>query len=220
MPASVGLDADGRPADACAALQEAGRAAARTRCARRCATGSSVEGEGKAESLFLAASLRAARLAEGLQAALDDALADLPIPKVMQYQLADGWTSVEFVRPAHGLVALHGADVVPVHGARPRRRPHDPGPPLRGARPRDRAARRRQLRRASCATRARCIASFAERRAEIVRQLARRRRPRQGLAPIDDAGLLDEVTALVERPNVLPAQFEPEFLAVPPDAWS
>ena len=32
----------------------------------------------------------------------------------MSYQLADGWTSVHFVRPAHGLVALHGADVVPV----------------------------------------------------------------------------------------------------------
>ncbi len=38
----------------------------------------------------------------------------LPIPKVMQYQLADGWTSVSFVRPAHGLVALHGSEVVPV----------------------------------------------------------------------------------------------------------
>jgi glycyl-tRNA synthetase beta chain len=32
----------------------------------------------------------------------------------MSYQLADGWTSVNFVRPAHGLVALHGAEVVPV----------------------------------------------------------------------------------------------------------
>ena len=33
----------------------------------------------------------------------------------MRYQLDDGWTEVEFVRPAHGLVALHGADVVPVN---------------------------------------------------------------------------------------------------------
>ena len=30
------------------------------------------------------------------------ALAKLPIPKVMTYQLADGWTDVNFVRPAHG----------------------------------------------------------------------------------------------------------------------
>ena len=58
--------------------------------------------------------LESATLADGLQKALDEALARLPIPKVMQYQLEDGWTNVHFVRPAHGLVALHGADLVPV----------------------------------------------------------------------------------------------------------
>jgi hypothetical protein len=58
------------------------------------------------------------------------------------------------------------------------------------------------------------IASFAERRAEIVRQLAAAA-ARAGGKPIDDDALLDEVTALVERPNVLIGQFEPEFLAVP-----
>jgi hypothetical protein len=70
--------------------------------------------EGKAETLFWTTSERGATLAAGLQCALDAALAALPIPKVMSYQLADGWTSVHFVRPVHGLVALHGADVVPV----------------------------------------------------------------------------------------------------------
>ena len=48
-------------------------------------------------------------LQDGLQKALEEALAKLPIPKVMTYQLADGWDSVNFVRPAHGLVALHGS---------------------------------------------------------------------------------------------------------------
>ena len=57
---------------------------------------------------------KGATLADGLQKALDEAIAKLPIPKVMTYQLADGWTNVNFVRPAHGLVALHGAEVVPV----------------------------------------------------------------------------------------------------------
>ena len=71
--------------------------------------------DGKSETLFLDARRSPARsLADGLQRALDRALAQLPIPKVMQYQLADGWTSVSFVRPAHGLVALHGDEVVPV----------------------------------------------------------------------------------------------------------
>jgi glycyl-tRNA synthetase beta chain len=58
------------------------------------------------------------------------------------------------------------------------------------------------------------IASFDARRAEIVRQLAEAA-AKEGLTPIDDEALLDEVTALVERPNVLTCQFEPEFLAVP-----
>src|SRR5687767_13708297 len=46
--------------------------------------------------------------------ALKDSLAILLIPTVMTYQLADGWSDVKFVRPAHGLVALHGSEVVPI----------------------------------------------------------------------------------------------------------
>ena len=60
------------------------------------------------------------------------------------------------------------------------------------------------------------IASFAERRAEIVRQLAAAASA-EGLTPIDDDALLDEVTALVERPQVMLCRFEEAFLAVPPE---
>jgi glycyl-tRNA synthetase beta subunit len=58
------------------------------------------------------------------------------------------------------------------------------------------------------------IASFAERRAEIAAPAGRGAAARRGGggAPIEDDALLDEVTALVERPNVLVCQFEPEFL--------
>ena len=84
-------------------------AAARVQC----------EGEGDAAMLYLDTVQPGAALADGLQKALEGAIAQLPIPKVMTYQLAQGtplpgWDSVQFVRPAHGLVALHGADVVPV----------------------------------------------------------------------------------------------------------
>jgi glycyl-tRNA synthetase beta chain len=58
------------------------------------------------------------------------------------------------------------------------------------------------------------IASFAERRAEIARQL-QLAAAKEGLQPIEDEALLDEVTALVERPNVLTCHFEQEFLDVP-----
>jgi glycyl-tRNA synthetase beta chain len=169
--------------------------------------------DGKAEALFFDSVVKGATLAEGLQKALADTLAKLPIPKVMQYQLADGWTSVNFVRPAHGLVALHGDEVVTVHalGLVSGRNTHghrfeasvDPVE-LRDA---DHYAQQLQEQGA-------VIAGFDARRAEIERQLAAAA-AQQGLKPIDDAALLDEVTALVERPNVLLCRFEEEFLAVP-----
>jgi glycyl-tRNA synthetase beta chain len=169
--------------------------------------------DGKAEALFLDSQVAGATLAEGLQKALDDALAKLPIPKVMGYQLADGWSTVHFVRPAHGLVALHGAEVVDIAtlGLKSGRSTH-------GHRfealvdevvLRDADSYAEQLE-----TEGAVIAGFDARRAEIVRQLDAAAAA-QGLKPIDDDALLDEVTALVERPNVLTCQFEPEFLAVP-----
>ncbi|MGI9154912.1 MAG: glycine--tRNA ligase subunit beta, partial [Rubrivivax sp.] len=58
----------------------------------------------------------------------------------------------------------------------------------------------------------------AERKAEIARQLAAAAaQVGGGVQPIEDEALLDEVTALVERPNVLVCQFEREFLGVPPE---
>jgi len=65
--------------------------------------------DGKNEALFYDSIAAGIPLAEGLQRALESAMAKLPIPKVMTYPLADGWTTVNFVRPVHGLVALHGA---------------------------------------------------------------------------------------------------------------
>ncbi len=168
--------------------------------------------DGKAEALFFDSLVAGVSLQDGLQKALLHALSSLPIPKLMQYQLADGWSSVNFVRPAHGLMALHGADVVAVevlgltsgrvtHGHR-----FEASTPSIELRHADSYAE--QLRDEGAV-----IASFAGRRAEIAKQLASR--APQGLVPIEDAALLDEVTALVERPNVLLCQFEAEFLDVP-----
>jgi len=86
--------------------------------------------DGKAEALFYDSMVNGATLADGLQKALLETIAKLPIPKVMSYQLQSdcelpGWTSVSFVRPAHGLVALHGSEVVPVQALGLRiRQPH------------------------------------------------------------------------------------------------
>jgi glycyl-tRNA synthetase beta chain len=169
--------------------------------------------DGKAEALFWDSLQRGATLAQGLQKALDETLAKLPIPKVMTYQLAHGWTDVKFVRPAHGLVALHGSDVVPVQalglaaGRTTRGHRFEAAQPEISIESADSYAA--QLRDQGAV-----IASFAERRAEISRQL-KGAADALSLTPIDDDALLDEVTALVERPNVLTCAFEAEFLAVP-----
>ncbi len=209
MPVSVGLTAAAAPTAALLKKLAALRADASAvpRLQRRM--------DGKSETLFLDAVAAGAPLAEGLQRALDRALAQLPIPKLMQYQLADGWTSVSFVRPARGLVALHGDEVVAVRalGLDAGRTTH--GHRFEGRRApivlSDAASYEAQLRDEGAV-----IASFAARRAEILRQLQAAAAAAQ-LAQVDDEALLDEVAALVELPNVLTCRFDAEFLAVPPE---
>lgn len=214
MPVAVGLDASGQPTPAL--LKRLGALGA---------DASAVPGlkramDGKAEALFYESTAKGATLAEGLQKALAEAIAKLPIPKVMSYQLESGcelpgWTSVSFVRPAHGLVALHGDAVVPIEalGLKAGRETH--GHRFEAAVDpvvlRDANSYALQLQEDGAV-----IASFEARRAEIARQLAAAAvKAGGGSVPIDDDALLDEVTALVERPNVLVCSFEREFLEVP-----
>ncbi|QIL42986.1 glycine--tRNA ligase subunit beta [Acidovorax sp. HDW3] len=209
MPVAVGLAADGQ---ATPALLK--------KLAALGADASAVAGlkrvhDGKAEVLYFESTAQGATLAEGLQKALDEALAKLPIPKVMRYQLQDGWSSVHFVRPAHGLVALHGSSVVPVQALGLTAGSHTQGHRFEAkASPvvlQNADSYAQQLRDEGAV-----IASFAERRAAIAEQLQQAAaQVGGGVRAIEDEALLDEVTALVERPNVLVCQFEEEFLAVP-----
>ena len=214
MPVAVGLTADGAPTPALIKkLQALG------------ADASAVDGlkramDGKAEALFFERTVAGARLQEGLQKALLEAIAKLPIPKVMTYQLESGcaqpgWTSVSFVRPAHGLVTLHGADVVAVEALGLQSGNSTHGHRFEAAVDpvvlADADSYAATLQKDGAV-----IASFAERRAEIVRQLnAAAAQVGGGVRAIEDEALLDEVTALVERPNVLVCEFEKEFLGVP-----
>ena len=209
LPVSVGLDARGNPTPVLL-----------KKLAGLGADASVVSGlkraiEGKAETLFLDKVVAGVTLAAGLQQALDEALQKLPISKRMSYQEADGWTSVTFVRPAHGLLALHGADVVPVkalalmagrdtHGHR-----FEARSPVITVREAD--SYENQLE-----SEGGVLPSFGQRRAELQRQLQEKAKA-EGLVPATDDALLDEVTALVENPNVLLCRFPPEFLVVPPE---
>ncbi|CAG0939762.1 glycyl-tRNA synthetase beta chain [Gallionellaceae bacterium] len=209
MPASVGLDAAGQATPALLKkLAALGVGAEVVPQLRR-------EGEGKAESLVYDSRQPGATLAEGLRLALQETLAKLPIPKVMTYQLADGWDSVQFVRPAHRLVALHGTEVVPVSvlGLQA-------GRTTQGHRF-EAASAALEIRdadsyEAQMESEGAVLPGFEKRRAEIVRQLAEAAaKVGGGMKTIEDDALLDEVTALVERPNVLLCQFDAQFLEVP-----
>lgn len=211
MPVSVALDAQGRATPALVKkLQSLGLGESAVSGLRRAQ-------DGKAEALFHDSEVRGATLAEGLQKALAESLARLPIPKVMTYQLADGWTDVKFVRPAHGLVALYGSAVLPVRALGLTAGDTTQGHRFEASAPALRVAHAdsyaETLEREGAV-----IASFERRRAEIVRQLAQAAAGvGGGVQPIEDAALLDEVTALVERPNVLLCAFDQAFLDVPPE---
>ena len=203
MPASVGLDASGKATPALLKkLQSLGLDENAV---------SQLKNENN--TLFLDALQAGVTLQDGLQKALDEALAKLPIPKVMTYQLADGWSSVNFVRPAHGLVAMHGSSVISINTLG-----LQSGNTTSGHRF---EAKNKKITLNHADTYAEqllnegaVIASFAARKAEITKQL-NAAAAKENLKPIDDDALLDEVTALVERPNVLLGQFEEIYLEVP-----
>ncbi|MFL9897648.1 glycine--tRNA ligase subunit beta [Paraburkholderia fungorum] len=165
--------------------------------------------DGKAEAFFLRYAAPGATLAEGLQAALDETLAKLPIPKVMTYQRPDG-TNVQFVRPVHRLTTLHGEQVVPVSAL--------------GVDADDTTLGHRflsegfvQIQHADSYAdtlmhKGRVVANFADRKETIRTHLLAQAEGDQVVMP---ESLLDEVTSLVEWPVVYACRFEEEFLQVP-----
>ena len=214
MPVSVGLDAQGQATPALLKkLGALGFDAAVVAQLQR-------TGEGKAEVLMLDQTVDGMGLVSGLQLALEHALAKLPIPKVMSYQLEQGcelpgWSSVSFVRPAHGLVALHGDQVLPVHALGLQAGSTTQGHRFEATCNPVRIAHADAYADTLLKDGA-VVADFEQRRADIVRQLnAAAVNIGAGVRPIEDAALLDEVTALVERPNVLICAFEKQFLDVP-----
>jgi len=175
------------------------------------------ESDGKQEYLYAEGVAPGASLADGLQQALEHAIASLPIPKVMRYQLADGHTTVKFVRPAHRLLALWGDEVLPVQAL---------------GLPADRVTSGHRFMASQAITVAnadgyaaqlqaegKVVPGFAQRRRLIAEQL-QQHADRLGATLGDDPeveALLDEVTALVEHPTVYVGEFDPQFLLVPPE---
>ena len=209
MPVKVGLDASGA---ATPALLK--KLAARGWADMDIST-LARESDGKQDVLIARGTAPGASLSATLQSAIEATIAALPIPKVMRYQLADGATSVRFVRPAHALIALWGTEVIPVGvlGLTAGRATHG----HRFLHPQAIAIESADTYEAQLADTGHVVASFAERRARIdalLQSAAGRLDATLGDDPAV-AALLDEVTALVEAPAVYVGAFEPRFLQVP-----
>jgi len=169
------------------------------------------EHDGKADVLYYAAVAKGGPLVNALQTALDEAIARLPIPKVMSYAGAGGYyNNQKFVRPARLLVALHGRDIVPVTALG-----LQAGRTSAGHRFLSRGAlgiANAEAYEPTLEAEGKVVPSFAKRRAQIVAALEGASEQAQVIMP--DA-LLDEVTALVELPAVYAGTFDRAFLDVP-----
>ncbi|MDP5007412.1 MAG: glycine--tRNA ligase subunit beta [Glaciimonas sp.] len=169
--------------------------------------------DGKNESFFYNYTAKGAALQIDLQSVLNDTVSKLPIPKQMSYQLQHGTKAgetVQFVRPAHKLIALHGDDVVPLTllGLSSDRITGGHRFLSQGAITIDDA----DSYAASLESQGKVIANFTQRKEQIRAALLATAGDDKVLMP---ESLLDEVTALVEWPVVYACKFEDEFLSVP-----
>lgn len=203
LPVSVALDASGNAtAPLAKKLAALGFPDVRVSDLERAA-------DGKAESFFYTYTAQGSALHSGLQAALDEAVNKLPIPKLMSYQRPDGST-VQFVRPVHKLIALHGTDVVPVANLG-----LVAGRTTIGHRflsQGDITIVHADDYNAALEGQGKVIANVSARKEKIRAALQGKANGDQVLMP---ESLLDEVSALVEWPVVYECNFETEFLAVP-----
>ena len=208
LPVSVALDKEGQPA---APLSKK-LAAMALQLGRDQIDIAELEraSDGKADSFFFTYTAAGQALAAGLQATLEESITRLPIPKLMSYQRPDGST-VQFVRPVHKLMALHGEQIIAVN--------------LLGLTAGNKTLGHRFLSRQPELTitsaeqyadilqvQGKVIASVSARKEKIRNALLAKAGADQILMP---ETLLDEVNALVEWPEIYECNFDSVFLSVP-----
>ena len=170
-------------------------------------------GEGKNEALYLNVVAKGAVLEQTAQTALEQTLNKLPIAKMMHYQVLqkDGQLAeVQFARPAHRIIALHGNQSLNINSLG-----IDADTLTEGHRflaPGNLTISHADQYEHDLQTKAKVIPSFNKRRALIEAALLKAAGADLVLMP---DSLLDEVTALVEWPAIYECHFDPEFLEVP-----
>ena len=209
MPASVGFDDSKKPTDTLLKKLHA------IGLNEKAVSDIVKKNENNAEILYIDKNVEGAKLKDIIAECISSSLARLPIKKMMSYQLSDGWTTVNFVRPAHGLIILHGGNVIKANILGIASNRTTLGHRFESKKETIEIQHADQYQEQMKAEGA-VIVSFEERKALIKNALNEKAAHLSNqLSPIDDEDLLDEVTALVEYPNVLSGKFESKFLEVP-----
>jgi glycyl-tRNA synthetase beta chain len=170
-------------------------------------------GEGKNEALYLNVIAKGAVLEQTAQTALEQTLSKLPIAKMMHYQVLQKngqLADVQFARPAHGIIALHGGSTLNISALG-----IDAANQTLGHRflaPGNVTISNADQYEADLQSKAKIIPSFNQRRTQI--EAALLKAAGDDLVLMPDT-LLDEVTALVEWPAIYECHFDQEFLEVP-----
>ena len=171
--------------------------------------------ENNKKFIYVSKKIKGFRLEDGLSDIIKNALQKLAIKKVMSYQLKDGWTSVNFVRPMRGLIVLHGKQILNVS--------------ILGCSSSNTTLGHRfeskkeilTIKHAddyeeTLATEGNVITCFDKRKTKIKTDI------KVALSELgedfyitEDEALTDEVTSLVEMPNILIGNFEEKFLSIP-----
>ncbi len=170
-------------------------------------------GEGKNEALYLNVIAKGAALEQTAQSALEQTLSKLPIAKMMHYQVLQKngqLAEVQFARPAHRIVALHGNNLLDISALG-----INAGNQTEGHRflaPGLATIANADQYESDLETKAKIVPNFIKRRTQIATALLNAAGDDLVLMP---DSLLDEVTALVEWPTIYECHFDQEFLEVP-----
>ena len=167
------------------------------------------------EILFIEKEIAGEILEEVLSEIIKKSINKLPIKKMMSYQLEDGWTSVNFVRPVKNLLIIYGSKTLKVSSLGIVANNNSFGHRFESKKSIltiDHADNYEKILFEDGGV----IVNFNKRKEKIHRDIVLTADSFEEKLHIeDDEDLLNEVTALVEMPNILTGSFEEKFLNVP-----
>tara|TARA_B110000014_G_scaffold262991_1_gene258399 strand:- start:67 stop:2157 length:2091 start_codon:yes stop_codon:yes gene_type:complete len=209
MPAKIGFDENGKITKPLSkklqSINETDQAISRVK----------IKDEKGQEILFIEKNIPGINLEDILSEIINYCISQLPIKKMMSYQLEDGWTSVNFVRPIKNLLILHGEKILKISALGFEANNKSFGHRFESKEKVltiDHADNYEKI----LLTTGRVIVNYNERKEKIYSDIIlATKKFKKELHVVDDDDLLNEVTSLVEMPNILIGSFEERFLAVP-----